>query len=127
MSSSLSSSQTSNIRNSFELYGEDFHLLSQLETDSNKTFQIQFKGKVFKFTKEEIYLLSPKCYSDILYSFLPFKIQLPNKKKYQTVSSVDIIQALKKLSLLFSISKQIQIHKENVLVFKYISKVLENE
>jgi cell division protein FtsB len=127
MSSSLNSSSSSNIPTSFELHGADFHGLGQLEIEINKTFLIKIQNKIFKFTKEEIYLLSPKLYSELLESSLPFIIQLPKKKKYQILNYKDLIHAFEKLSLLFSTSKHIQVNKTNVLALKYISYVLENE
>jgi hypothetical protein len=59
MSLSLSSTKSSNVETSFELKGKNFHILSQLETYSNKTFQFNIQDRNFKFTKEEAYLLSP--------------------------------------------------------------------
>jgi hypothetical protein len=94
MSSSLSSITSSNVSTSYELRGKDFHILSQLETEVNKIFQIKIQQRTFKFTKEEIFLLSSKCYSHILKSSLPFTIPLPSDQKYQTVSFESLVQAL---------------------------------
>jgi hypothetical protein len=59
MSSTSSSALPSSFSTSFNLRGSDFHRLSQLENNSNKTFKIKFDNKNFKLTREETYLLSP--------------------------------------------------------------------
>jgi hypothetical protein len=111
MSSSLSSTTPLNLRNSFELHGKDFHKLSQLENDFNRTFPIKLQEKIFKFTKEETYLLSPRCYSDILELSLPFIIPFPTYKKNNSINYESLIQIFEKLSLLFSTSTYITINQ----------------
>jgi hypothetical protein len=125
--SSLLNSTSSIAQTSFELHGADFHILSYLETEFNKTFQIKIQQRIFRFTKEEIYLLSPKCYSKILKSSLPFTIPIPSDQKYETVNYQSLIHALEDLSSLFSSSTQIQITQTNILVYEYLSNILKNE
>jgi hypothetical protein len=127
MSLSLNSLTSSNVDTSFKLHGKDFHILSQLESDSNKTFPIRIQEKIFKFTKEEIYLLSPKCYSDILESSLPFFIPLPSNNKYKNVPEDDLIKVFENIILLFSSLTQVQIIQSNVHVLQYLSEILENQ
>jgi hypothetical protein len=111
---------------SYYLHGEDFHKLSKLETQNNKTFQFNVVGKTFTFTKEEAYLLSPKGYSFILENSIPFKISLPTDPKYHSLTPEDLIQAFEQLSLLFSTLSKIEINSTNILVFEFLSFILEN-
>jgi hypothetical protein len=58
----------------FYLKGKDFHALSQLETEDDKIFPFEIAHKIFKLTKEETFLLSPKAYLFIFQSSSPFII-----------------------------------------------------
>jgi hypothetical protein len=118
---------TSNANTVFDLHGEDFHKLSKLEAPNNKRFLIKICNKIFHLTKEETYLLSPKCYSLILKISFSFSITLPSNQKSKYFNKDDLIQAFEQLYLLFSTRIQILINQSNVHVFKYLSKVLENE
>jgi hypothetical protein len=97
------------------------------ETPNNKIFPFNVENKIFNFTKEEAYLISPKGYSFILEHFSPFLIFLPSDSKYQNIKSEDLIEAFEQFSLLFSTLTQININQSNVLVFDYLSNVLKNE
>jgi hypothetical protein len=120
-------SSCSNLVSSFHLHGQDFHKLSKFETQGNKIFQFKVQNKTFNFTKEEAYLISHKGYSFILKNSIPFTIPLPTDTKYKNIRSEDIIQALEKLSLLFSTLSQVQINQSNIIIFDFLSNVLENK
>jgi hypothetical protein len=115
---------TSNVLPSYGLHGKDFHKLSQLRTNLNQIFQIKIQEKIFNLTKEEAFLISPKCYVYILKHLSPFVIPLPPNKN---INSGDLILAFEQLTLLFSSLTQVLINQSNVQTIKYLSEVLENE
>jgi hypothetical protein len=109
MSLNLNYISTLNDKKFFELHGQDFHILSKLETKWNKTFKFIIHDRVYNFTKEEAYLLSPKCYHYILEYSHSFTILLSHKKKYQKVNLEYLIHNFEKLILIFSSLSQVYI------------------
>jgi hypothetical protein len=110
----------------FCLEGQHFHGLSQLQNTNDQIFQIQDVNQIFKFSKEQLCLLSPKLFEFIESHSDTFLISLPLNKVYQNISSKLLIKAFEKLISLFSTKSQIKITKSNVHVYQYLNDIFDN-
>jgi hypothetical protein len=110
----------------YYLEGVHFHHLKQFETTFTKKFKLIIHNKEFNLTKEQVYLISPRLYSFLLKTYLPYEIPIPLDDNETKISSDELINAFESIVSLFYISTQIEISQTNVHVYQYIADVLGN-
>jgi hypothetical protein len=103
------------------LLKSDFHIINQLITSKDKTFEVKICSKSFFFSKEQILLFSVEAYIQIMRTKMSFCLtSSPNFPDERVIS------CFHEIFLLFSTSNEIQINLKNAFLFQYLANVFNN-
>jgi hypothetical protein len=99
----------------------DFQKISVMIPAKDKIFEINVCATPFFFSREQIVLLSTKAFFSIVESNQSFIINARND-----ISEKQLLSCFSELTTLFSKRELIEVSLGNVLIYQYLSEVLEN-
>jgi hypothetical protein len=106
---------------SFILYGKNFHKIEKVIKAKNKIYEIQDCSQSFFFSDIQLLLISKIAFEFILKNNQPFII-----RKTEDISQQSLINCFEQLYSLLSSSSSLFMSNENVRIYQYLAKVLNN-